>query len=44
MVVILTNDLPYETWSKQVQYEGIYLMQIDLARAGKFFDRLAEVQ
>jgi D-alanyl-D-alanine carboxypeptidase len=41
VVVILTNDLTYETWSKQVPYEGVYLLQIDLARAGKFFDKLA---
>jgi hypothetical protein len=44
VVVILTNDLPYETWSRQLQYEGAYLLQIDLARRSRNFNRLASSQ
>ncbi len=41
VVVILTNELPYKTWSRQQQVEGTYLLQIDLARASGVFRELA---
>jgi D-alanyl-D-alanine carboxypeptidase len=40
VVVVLTNELPYETWQTQMQAQGIYLLQTDLARASGVFDRL----
>jgi len=44
VVVILTNDLSYETWSRQVQSEGIFLLQTDLARATGVFRELVDSQ
>lgn len=44
VVVILTNDLSYETWSRQVQSEGIFLLQTDLARATGVFRELVGSQ
>lgn len=44
VVVILTNELPYETWLTQVQAQGIYLLQVDLARASGVFARLGNSQ
>jgi D-alanyl-D-alanine carboxypeptidase len=41
VVVILTNELSYETWSTQLPYEGAYLLQTDLARATGVFRELA---
>ncbi len=32
VVVILTNDLPYQTWEKLLQFQSIYLLQADLAK------------
>jgi hypothetical protein len=32
LVVILTNDLPYQTWANLLQYQSIYLLQADLAK------------
>jgi D-alanyl-D-alanine carboxypeptidase len=40
VAVILANELPYETWSTQLQAQGIYLLQADIARASGVFDRL----
>ncbi|MCB0011711.1 MAG: serine hydrolase [Anaerolineales bacterium] len=40
VVVILTNELPLEVWSQQLQVEGHYLLQTDLARASGTFDEL----
>jgi hypothetical protein len=39
VVVVLTNALPYETWSKLLQYQSIYLLQADLAKETQTFDR-----
>jgi hypothetical protein len=44
VVVILTNDLTYETWLRQLQYEGAYLLQIELAKASNTFNQLASSQ
>ena len=41
VVVVLANELPYETWLTQLQTQGIYLLQTDRARASGVFDRLA---
>ena len=41
VVVVLTNALPYEIWSTQLQNQSIYLLQTDLARASEAFDQLA---
>ena len=38
IVVILTNGLPYETWSNLLQFQSIYLLQVDLAKNGGVFD------
>jgi len=40
VVVILTNELPYEIWLTQMQAQGIYLLQTDLARATGVFYQL----
>ncbi|MEW5868709.1 MAG: serine hydrolase [Chloroflexota bacterium] len=42
VVVILTNELPYETWAAQLQAQGIYLLETDLARAAGVFNQLAD--
>lgn len=42
IVVIMTNDLPIQTWSSQVSYQGIYFFQTDLARARGVFSELVE--
>ncbi len=44
VVVILTNDLPYETWSTQLHAQGVYLLQADIARAMGVFNRLASAR
>jgi hypothetical protein len=41
VVVILANELPYETWSTQLAAQSIYLLQADIARASGVFDLLA---
>jgi len=41
VVVILANGLPYDPWITQVSYQGIYLLQTDLATAAGEFGRLA---
>ena len=40
VVMILLNDLPLELWRDVVQYQGLYLLQADLAQASGVFDRL----
>lgn len=37
VVVILTNDLPYETWANLLQFQSIYLLQADLAKGTGIF-------
>ncbi|MFZ6031374.1 MAG: serine hydrolase [Chloroflexota bacterium] len=37
VVVILTNDLPYEAWVNLAQFQSIYLLQADLAKAVETF-------
>jgi hypothetical protein len=44
VVIIFTNELPAQTWSTQVQYQGIYFLQADLARATGEFSRLVEIR
>ncbi len=44
VVVIFTNELPAQTWSAQVQYEGVYFLQADLARATGEFSRLVNLR
>ncbi len=44
VVVILTNELPYDTWSKQFQYEGVYLLQTGISRTSKAFLKWANSQ
>jgi hypothetical protein len=39
-VVILLNDLPPDLWQDVVRYQGLYLLQADLAQASGIFDRL----
>lgn len=42
VVVILTNDLPYQTWANLLQFQSIYLLQADLAKGtGVFRGELA---
>ncbi len=38
VVVILTNAMPYATWSKLLQSQSIYLLQAELAREMQGFD------
>jgi D-alanyl-D-alanine carboxypeptidase len=38
VIVILTNELPYETWTSLAQFQSVYLLQADLAKAKKIFD------
>ena len=40
VVVILLNDLPAELWQDAARYQGLYLLQADLAQASGVFDRL----
>lgn len=42
VVVIMSNDLPIQTWTSQVSYQGIYFLQSDLARAKGVFDIFAK--
>ncbi len=42
IVVVMTNDLPIQSWSSQLKYQGIYFFQTDLARAKGVFDKLVE--
>jgi hypothetical protein len=44
VVVVLMNQLPYDTWLKQLQYEGAYLLQTDLARASGVFGKLVGLE
>jgi hypothetical protein len=38
VVVIITNDLPYQTWANLLQSQSIYLLQADLAKGRGIFD------
>jgi D-alanyl-D-alanine carboxypeptidase len=38
VVVILTNDLPYQAWANLLQFQSIYLLQADLAKGTGIFD------
>jgi D-alanyl-D-alanine carboxypeptidase len=38
VVVILTNDLPYQAWASLLQFQSIYLLQTDLAKGTGIFD------
>jgi hypothetical protein len=40
IVVIMTNGLPVQSWSSQVNSQGIYFSQTDLARARGVFKNL----
>jgi D-alanyl-D-alanine carboxypeptidase len=40
VVVILTNELPYEMWATQMQYLGIYLLPTDFERMLDIFSDL----
>ena len=37
VVVVLANQLPLESWMRQVQFQGHYLLGLDLARAARVF-------
>jgi D-alanyl-D-alanine carboxypeptidase len=38
VVVILTNDLPYQTWANLLQFQSIYMLQSDLAKGVGIFN------
>jgi len=38
VVVILTNDLPYQAWANLLQFQSIYLLQADLAKGAGIFN------
>jgi len=44
VVVILTNDLPYQTWADLLQFQSIYLLQADLAKGSEIFNRAIGAQ
>jgi hypothetical protein len=44
VVVVLTNALPYETWSKLFTYQSIYLLQADLAKGTTIIDEVVTSQ
>lgn len=44
VVVVLTNALPYETWSKLFTYQSIYLLQADLAKGTTIIDEAVTSQ
>lgn len=41
VVVILANEQPLKTWSAQIQYQGYYLLQADLAGASRIVNTYA---
>jgi len=43
VVVILLNDLPPDLWRDVVRYQGLYLLQADLAQAKGVFNQLRGV-
>lgn len=42
VMVIFTNDLPVQTWSAQVQYQGIYFLQMDIAKGTGNYTKLVD--
>ncbi|HNT77028.1 MAG TPA: serine hydrolase [Anaerolineae bacterium] len=44
VVVILTNGMPYATWSKLAQYQSLYLLQADLAKEAQSFAKAMAAQ